>query len=198
MMTATHTYRCGHPASGPSPLGGNWLYDCDACQAVKVAEGKARTGWAAGPVYTVIGEHGNSDGPYTRELPSLAAALEAIRADNLPLAPISADGGLANSGNRVSFTVSRTLCYVIIEHSPQTGTDPVTGWRFGGYQEDGRRVYDLTRGTVVIAGKSPVAVPDDQLSAEWMAYRWKLAKAKELPKYRDNSSGCYRDALGCT
>lgn len=188
---AAYTYRCGHLAQSAPPMGTQWLYDCDGCHAVKVDQAKERVGWIPGPVYTVIGECGNSDGPYTGELPSMAAALEAVRTVNLPLAPISTDGSLRDVGNRSTFTVTRALCYTIIEHEPQTATDPVTGWQFGGIYSGHRRVYRLADGSATIAGPQPVAVPEEEIPAEWVAYRAALAA---LPQ-RTNWITAYREAL---
>jgi hypothetical protein len=155
------------------------------------AEAKARCGWHPGPVYTVIGEYGNSDGPYTRELPSMAAAIEAIRSNDLPLAPVSRDGGLVQSGGIVSFSVQRSLCYSIVEHEPRTGTDPITGWSFGGINQGHRRVYRLMDATVTHAGVPPQPVMSHEIPAEWSEYRNALAA---LPP-RSNYATVYRDIL---
>jgi hypothetical protein len=152
---------------------------------------KARVGWRPGPVYTVIGEAGNSREPYTRELPSMRAALDAIRRDDLPLAPVSDDGGLRQRGHTVSTTVRRTLCYEIIEHEPRTPADSVTGCVFGGIHHGIRRIYRLASGEAYSAGIARTPVPDADIPAAWVEYRDALAAIPPRANYAD----VYRSAL---
>ena len=122
----------------------------------------------------MIGEMGNATGAYTSPLPSLAAALDAIRAARFDRGP--------------SFRPSRptwAICEGTVAHPPQV-RDPVGGCYYGGLHTTvDRRWYDLRTGAVHTHDSSrptpgPVPVPDAEIPAEWLAYRASLATSGPL------------------